>query len=260
MLAANFKRTSEALRSLEEYSKLIDVWVSGRFEVLRYDVYTLEKLVLSALASASTFEGVRLYVLVGGSPTLGHLTWMVGEALAGGAQAIQLREKNLTDREWLRRAREVRILTASARARFLVNDRPDLARLAGADGVHLGQEDVTVRDARRIVGPRAAIGVSTHERADLEKAVLDGADYLGVGPVFPSNTKDFDAYAGLKFVSDAARATALPWFAIGGIGEANVLDVLAAGASRVAVSSAILEADSPRRAARALRSALDSTS
>src|SRR6185437_13863312 len=141
VLTANFKRTAEALRSLEEYGKLVDVWLAGRFEVIRYDVYTLEKLTLTAVNALRVLGDARLMVLVGGLPTLGDLTWIVGEALAGGADVIQLREKGIPDRALLRRAREVRILTAQARARFVMNDRPDLARLAGADGVHLGQDD-----------------------------------------------------------------------------------------------------------------------
>jgi thiamine-phosphate pyrophosphorylase len=259
VLIANFKRTAEALRSLEEYGKLIDVWLSGRFEVLRYDVYTLEKLTLTAAGARRLLGDARLMVLVGGLPTLGDLTWVVGEALAGGADLIQLREKDLPDREWLRRAREVRILTAQARARFIVNDRPDLARLAGADGVHLGQDDVSLRDARRIVGPAALIGVSTHDRPQLDQAILAGAGYLGVGPVFTSSTKDFSDLAGLAFVRHAAETTALPWYAIGGIDEENIDQVLEAGASRIAVSSAVVRAPRPRLAAAALRARLEAT-
>lgn len=257
VLTANFKRTAEALRSLEEYGKLVDVWVAGRFEVLRYDVYSLEKLVMTAVLSHRALGEARLQVLVGGLPTLGDLTWVVDEALAGGADVIQLREKGVSDREWLRRAREVRILTAQARARFIINDRPDLARLASADGVHLGQEDVSLRDARRVVGPTALIGVSTHDRAQLDQAILAGAGYLGVGPVFPSTTKDFSDLAGLAFVRLASESTTLPWFAIGGISEANVDRVLEAGATRIAVSSAIVRAESPRKATAALRARLD---
>jgi thiamine-phosphate pyrophosphorylase len=257
VLTANFKRTAEALRTLEEYGKLFDAWVGGRFEVLRYDVYTLEKLVLTAAASRRGLAEVKLMVLVGGLPTMGDLTWVVGEALSGGADAIQLREKGLPDREWLARAREVRILTAQAKARFIVNDRPDLARLAGADGVHLGQEDVSVRDARRIVGPNSLIGVSTHDPAQLDKAVLDAAGYLGVGPVFTSETKGFDDLAGLGFVRHAADATNLPWFAIGGIDESNLDEALEAGARRVAVSAAVVRAEYPRKAAAALKARLD---
>ena len=170
---------------------------------------------------------------------------------------IQLREKGVSDREWLRRAREVRILTAQAGARFVVNDRPDLARLAGADAVHLGQDDLTVRDARRVVGPKMVVGVSTHDAAQLDAAVLAGAGYLGVGPVFPSTTKDFDAYAGLAFVRHAAETTNLPWFAIGGVNEQTLDEALDAGARRVAVSAAVVRADRPRAAAEALRAKLD---
>jgi thiamine-phosphate pyrophosphorylase len=257
VLTANFKRTGEALRSLEEYGKLADVWLAGRFEVLRYDVYTLEKLVLTAVSAYRSLRDARLMVLVGGLPTFGDLTWVVGEALAGGADVIQLREKGLPDRELLRRAREVRILTAQARARFIMNDRPDLARLSGADGVHLGQDDVTLRDARRVVGPSALIGLSTHDRAQLDQAIVAGASYLGVGPVFPSTTKDFSDLAGLAYVRLAAETTNLPWFAIGGITEGNLEQVLEAGATRAAVSSAVVRADSPRKAAAALRAKLE---
>jgi thiamine-phosphate pyrophosphorylase len=259
VLSANFKRTAEALRSLEEYGKLVDVWLAGRFEVLRYDVYTLEKLTLAAVHTYRSLGDSRLMVLVGGLPTLGDLTWVVGEALAGGADVIQLREKNLPDRELLSRAREVRILTAQARARFVLNDRPDLARLAGADGVHLGQDDLTVRDARRIVGPNLVIGVSTHDRRQLDAAVVSGAGYLGVGPVFPSATKEFSEpeLAGLAFVQAASEATNLPFFAIGGITARNVRRVLEAGATRIAVSAAVVRADRPRRAAAKLKALLE---
>lgn len=257
VLAANFRRTEEALRSLEEYAKLVDVWLAGRFEVLRYDVYTLEKLTLTAVLAHESLGGARLYVLVGGQPTLGELTWVVREALAGGAQVIQLREKGLADREALTRAREVRLLTIEAGARLIINDRPDLARLASADGAHLGQEDLAPRDARRVLGPRALIGVSTHDLEQLRQAPLAGAQYLGVGPVFPSRTKDFAGLAGLAFVRQAAESATLPWFAIGGIDASNLDAVLAAGAQRIAVSSAVVGAPSPRRAARALRDRLD---
>ncbi len=257
VLTANFKRTAEALRTLEEYGKLIDPWLAGQFEVLRYDVYTLEKLTLTAVRSYRGLGTARLMVLVGGLPTLGDLTWIVGEALAGGADVIQLREKRLDDGEWLRRAREVRILSAQARARLIVNDRADLARLAGADGVHLGQEDIPFRDARRIVGPSALIGISTHDAAQLDLAILDGASYLGVGPVFSSATKDFADLAGLAYVRHTAETTSLPWFAIGGISLENLDAVLDAGATRVAVSAAVIRADQPRKAAAALRRRLE---
>jgi thiamine-phosphate pyrophosphorylase len=257
VLTANFKRTAEALRSLEEYSKLINDWISGRFEVLRYDVYTLEKLVMVAIASRKKLGEARLMVLVGGLPTLGDLAFVVGEALAGGADVIQIREKSRDDRERLSRIREARILTAQAGARLIVNDRPDLALLSGADGLHLGQEDLAPRDARRVVGANMIIGLSTHNPEQLDKAILDGAGYLGVGPVFASDTKQFDEFVGLGYVRRAAETSSLPWFAIGGIDLSNIDEVLEAGATRIAVSAAVVKAESPRKAAAALRAKID---
>lgn len=247
------------LRSLEEYSKLVDVWLSGRFEVLRYDIYTLEKLTMTAVAAHRGLGSARLMVLIGGQRTLGDLIWVVGEALAGGADVIQYREKELPDRELLRRAREIRILTAQARVPLIVNDRVDLARLASCDGVHLGQEDLSLRDARRVIGPAALVGISTHNGSQLDAAVLAGASYLGVGPVFRSATKDFSEpeLAGLGYVSLAAETTSLPWFAIGGINDENLDRVLEAGALRVAVSSAVVHADSPRSAAARFKTRLE---
>jgi thiamine-phosphate pyrophosphorylase len=259
VLAANFKRIGEALRSLEEYTKLVDIWLAGRFEVLRYDVYTLEKLTMTAVAAHRGLQNARLMVLVGGLATIGELTWTVGEILSGGADVIQYREKALPDRELLRRTREIRILTAQARVPLIMNDRADIARLASCDGVHVGQDDLAPRDARRIMGPASLIGVSTHDRSQIEAAILAGAGYLGIGPVFPSATKEFSEpeLAGLGFVQLAAQATSLPCFAIGGITEENIDRVLEAGASRVAVSGAVMRANSPRRAVSRLKARLE---
>ena len=259
VLAANFKRIGEALRSLEEYTKLVDIWLAGRFEVLRYDVYTLEKLTMTAVAAHRGLNNAKLMVLVGGLATIGELTWVVGEILAGGADVIQYREKGLPDRELLRRTREIRILTAQARVPCIMNDRADIARLASCDGVHVGQDDLAPRDARRIMGSASLIGVSTHDRSQIEAAILSGAGYLGVGPVFPSATKEFSEpeLAGLGFVQLAAQATSLPCFAIGGITEQNLDRVMEAGASRVAVSGTVMRSNSPRRVVARLKARLE---
>ncbi len=259
VLVANFKRIQESLRSLEEYCKLVDVWLAGRFEVVRYDVYTVEKLMLTALVSRRTLGDVRLMILAGDLRTPGDLTWVVGEALKAGADAIQFRDKSHADRQRLSLARDLRILTAQARAILIVNDRPDLALLARADGVHVGQEDVSPRDARRVLGASAVVGVSTHNANQLESALLAGASYLGVGPVFPTPTKDFaeTELAGLAFVEHAALTTTRPWFAIGGITEDNLKRVLDAGAARIAVSAAVIRASRPGRAVERLKKLLE---
>jgi thiamine-phosphate pyrophosphorylase len=180
----------------------------------------------------------------------------VRAALAGGVQIVQLREKEMPDRRWLEVARRVRAWTREAGALFMVNDRADLAVAADADGVHMGQDELPVKEARAIVGPRRLVGVSTHTLEQARQAVLDGADYLGVGPVFPSATKSFDALAGLAFVREVAAEISLPWFAIGGINAENIAGVVDAGASRIAVSQAVLSADDPAAAATALRERL----
>jgi len=150
--------------------------------------------------------------------------------------------------------RRVREWTREANALYVMNDRADLAVVTEADGVHVGQDELSVKEARRIVGPHRLVGVSTHTIEQARRAVLDGADYIGVGPVFPSATKAFESLAGLEFVREVAAEISLPWFAIGGINADNVNLVVESGAKRIAVSSAILSANDPEAAARDLGS------
>ncbi len=252
----NWKRLQESLRSLEEFGKVFGEEFGREFEALRYRSYTLERAVVSGTANRERLEAAQLYVLLTRSHCVASLDWTIAEAAAGGADVFQLREKDLPDRALLDLARSVRRWTRTAEVLFIVNDRPDIARLAEADGVHLGQDDMTVKDARRIAGPDMMIGVSTHSIEQLRQAVLDGADYVGIGPVFASKTKAFDLFAGLEYVRAACAETTIPAFALGGIDTRNVYDVVAAGASRVAVSSAICTVDDPRQAAALLKKAL----
>jgi thiamine-phosphate pyrophosphorylase len=254
--AVNLKRLQESLRSLEEFAKVFGPGVGRELEALRYRAYTLERAVSLGATARQRIAGANLYVLLSASRCVAALDWTIRRAARGGADVIQLREKSLPDRELVARARDVRRWTREAGVLFVVNDRPDVARLVEADGVHLGQDDMGVKDARRIAGPGLLIGVSTHTLAQLRQAVLDGADYVGVGPVFPSATKSFDEFPGLDFVREAGAETSLPAFALGGIGPANVAEVVAAGARRVAVSSAISTAPAPEQIARLLKAAL----
>lgn len=255
--AVNLKRLQESLRSLEEYGKLFGRELGRDLEALRYRTYTLEKAVISGSAARDKLAAARLYVLLTGSQCVTALDWVIERATAGGATVFQLREKGLSDRELLERARNVRRWTRKAGALFIVNDRPDIAKLAEADGVHLGQDDMPVMAARRVVGPDALIGVSTHSLDQVRRAVLDGADYIGVGPTFPSRTKEFEEFPGLAFVRAVAAETSLPAFALGGIDPMNVGQVVAAGGRRVAVGAAVAAAEDPEAVARVLRSALD---
>jgi thiamine-phosphate pyrophosphorylase len=252
----NLKRLQEALRSLEEHGKLIGPDFGHALESLRYRSYTLERAIVLGASARRKLADARLQILLTRSTCAASLDWTIREAAAGGASMFQLREKGRSDRELLELAREVRRWTREVEALFIVNDRPDIARLVEADGVHLGQDDMPVKEARRILGPDALIGVSTHTLDQVRQAILDGASYLGVGPTFASGTKTFTELAGLEFVRQATAETSLPAFVIGGVNAKTVGAAVSAGARRVAVSQAVCQADDPRAATAALVRAL----
>lgn len=180
---------------------------------------------------------------------------MLEAALAGGVDVVQLREKRMDDTALTVLAREAVGLCAQAGALLIVNDRPEVALAAGADGVHVGQEDMPVAEVRALVGSEMLIGLSTHAPAEIDAA--GGIDYIGVGPVHATPTKPGRPAVGLELVRYAAAYSPRPFFAIGGIEQANIGSVLDAGATRVAVVRAIAEAADPEAAARGLREALD---
>jgi thiamine-phosphate pyrophosphorylase len=267
--AASLKRTEQALRSLEEYGKLIDGAFAGRCEALRYRLYTLEKALDIGRTSRERFADATLCVLVDARDSAAEFGRLVRQLVDAGVGMIQLREKHLDDRELIERARTlVRVCRESSPGPSLerrgatlaiINDRADIAALVRADGVHLGQEDLTVKDARAIVGPRMLVGVSTHNIAQARTAVLDGANYLGAGPTFPSQTKAFDDFAGLDYLREVAAETRLPTYAIGGVTANNLPDLLEAGIARVAIGAAVTEAADPGVAARKLLVMLNTT-
>jgi thiamine-phosphate pyrophosphorylase len=259
VVIANFKRVQEASRTLEEYGKVLSSNLGRQLEALRYDLYTIEKAVAVTRASRDRFAGRDLYVLVTSDICPHGSGPVIRAALAAGAGVIQVREKKMSDRELTLYGKLVREWTAQAGALFIMNDRPDLALLTDADGVHVGQDELTIREARRIVGPSRLVGVSTHTLDQARQAVLDGADYIGFGPVFPSTTKKFSSLAGLDFVREVSAEITLPAYAIGGINLDNIDQVLAAGARRVAVSSAVCGAEDPSQATRVLEEKLVSS-
>jgi len=260
VVRAAFKRVQEALRSLEEYSKVIDPKLAARFEQLRYQLYTTEKSFGRKTAVRERLRDQRVYLLVTAAACAGGMEAVVKGALEGGVRLIQSREKSLSDRDWLQIARKLREWTEAAGALLIINDRPDIALLCNADGVHVGQEELTVHDARQIVGADRLIGVSTHSIAQARQAVMDGADYLGVGPTFPSATKTFTDFPGLALIREVRDEIEVPWFAIGGIQTNNVSQVCQAGAQRVAVSSAICNSALPAEVARQLIKTIESIS
>jgi thiamine-phosphate pyrophosphorylase len=179
-------------------------------------------------------------------------------ALAGGVDMVQLRDKDANDEEVLRAATAFRELCHEHGVLFWMNDRPDLALEAGADGVHVGQEDMPVKEVRELVGPDLLIGLSTHNPEQFDAGLLSDADQLSVGPVFETPTKAGRPATGLGLIRHATAAGGeAAWFAIGGINERTVYDVAAAGASRAVVVRAIRDAPDPRGAAEELRGVLE---
>ncbi|MEK6229033.1 MAG: thiamine phosphate synthase [Actinomycetota bacterium] len=179
-------------------------------------------------------------------------------ALEGGADMLQLRDPSLSDEELLEVATAWRSLSREHGALLWLNDRPDLALQAGADGVHVGQDDMPVADARREAGGELLVGLSTHSPEQLEAGIDSGADQLSVGPVWETPTKPGRPAAGLDYVRHAAqRRPPVPWFAIGGIDGENVAEVAGAGAERAVVVRAIRDAPDPRAAAAHIKAALE---
>jgi thiamine-phosphate pyrophosphorylase len=225
-------------------------------ETIRYHTYTLEKSFSVGEQSRKRLADARLYVLVTESGCKASLYGTVAEALAGGAHVIQLREKNVADRIVLERAREIRKMTRSAGAIFIMNDRPDLARLVEADGVHLGQDDLPPAAARPLLRAGMIMGISTHSLSQAHAAERDGADYVAIGAMFPTGTKPAFELVGPAAVRQLRREVEAPLIGIGGITVDTAGEVIRAGADGVAVVSAVCAAADPEGATRRLVEAI----
>jgi thiamine-phosphate pyrophosphorylase len=197
----------------------------------------------------------HLYVLTDQNLSRGRSNEeVVEEAIAGGADAIQLRDKGCTAKQLLQEALKLKEITSKSGVPFIINDRVDVAMAADADGVHLGQDDIPLVWARKLLGKDKIIGISTHNLEEAIQAEKDGADYIGVGSVFPTTTKpDARPLEGLKLIADIKRNARIPVVAIGGIKEENVAQVGEAGADCIAVISAVVSAANMSEATRDLR-------
>lgn len=266
VVVAAGKRLSEALRSIEEFAKLVDT--SGRvapaIERVRYLGYDLERDLVLAFGSSRPRPRWKLCVVLTES-LCAHVPWLETARMAvdAGADCIQLREKSLEGGELLRRARS--LVEVCSGAAVIINDRPDIAVLSGAAGVHLGQGDLSVADARKLVGTDLLIGVSTESLDRARAAMGAGADYCGVGPMFPTATKVKPRVAGPSYLKEylSHEPHLPPCLAIGGIGPGQMAELAAAGAPAmlgerwgVAVSSAVCRSQDPAAACRAILNAV----
>lgn len=202
------------------------------------------------------FDSVRLYALLTEAHCRGPWLETAERLLSGGVDVIQLREKGLSDAEMLRRARTLRALTREYGKQLVINDRPDVAMLADADGVHLGQDDLPIEEVRNILPKGIIIGLSTHTVDQAAAAQMRGADYIGVGPAFATETKGYEAGGGGGLVRRLCAATNLPTVAIGGIDQSRIATIISAGARAIAACGALCGAADPEQAAREMREAI----
>ena len=205
---------------------------------------------------------MRLYVLLSPEQCKVPILDAARAALDGGADVVQLRCKESSDREIVRLSRDLRKMTENAGVGFIMNDRADLAKLVNADGVHLGQEDLPPAAARKVLRRGQIVGVSTHTIEQARQAVADGAEYIGVGPIYPTQTRGYEKGVGVKHLSAVAADVQLPLVAIGGITVGNVRAILSAAPQRhiaIAVCSAIIGAQDIRGATEAFKRAIEAT-
>jgi thiamine-phosphate pyrophosphorylase len=205
-------------------------------------------------------RAARLYLVCGvpgDPPDAGRLPDLLRSAVAGGVEVFQLREKRMGDEQLTAVAHALRALCVELGTLFVVNDRPTVALESGADGVHVGQDDMPVEQVRELVGPEMLVGLSTHTPAEIDAADPELVDYIGVGPVHETPTKQGRQAVGVELVRYAVEHARVPFFAIGGLDASNVAEVRSAGAERIVVLRAIADADDPEAAARQLRGLLE---
>ena len=253
-LVANSRRVQESLRTLEELAKVRDTVPeldASKFKKARFELYTIERELLSRLLGQDKVRQISGLYVVLDTQVLGEYTHLevASQVIRGGARVIQLRDKVQTKKALLPLAHRLKALCAEHNVLFIINDHLDIALDTGADGLHLGQDDLPVQVARKFLPLGRVLGCSANSVEEAGAAQSGGADYIGVGPIYPTDTKDA-AVVGLDRLREIRKATSLPIVAIGGITKDNVAEVLAAGADSVAVISAILAAESPEEATR----------
>ena len=256
LIAANAARASQALRSLAECAAVVAPDAAAGFEQLRYRLYALERGALTAARARERLLGITLCVLIDGQADLAGFDRLVSSLVEAGVRMLQIRDKALHTPALVERVEHAiaisRRLAPAEPALVVVNDRVDVAAAVGADGGHIGADDLPTTLARRVLGPQSLVGRTAHTIAEARAAAADGADYLGIGPCFPSSTKSFGEFAVAEFLRTVSREISLPAFAIGGVTLDRLDELVAVGITRVAVAAAVTRARDPAAAAVAI--------
>ncbi len=245
LVAANVARATQSLRSLQECVGLIAPELGKDFETFRLRIYALEKAILGTFKATARLDGIHLYVLVDASHDEKNFVDHIEALFSAGVGMIQIRDKNLSIPSLVERTKLALNVSrryacdGGRRPLVIVNDHADVALATHADGVHVGCDDLPTSLVRQLLGPRAIVGRTAHSLSEAQTAILDGADYLGVGPCFPTTTKQFQHFASPDFLISVTSSVSLPAFAIGGVTIERLDELVALGFRRVAVGSAV---------------------
>ena len=249
IISSNASRIQEALRVLEEFSRNNNYELSKTASMIRYEIYNLEIELMNAKCNQNLNEILlenNLYLITNEKP---NLIGDIENLLIGGVKIIQHRFKNSNDSNNLEEAKIIKKLCKSKGAAFIVNDRVDIALACDADGVHLGQNDLDIISARKILGFSKIIGISANNEQDIKNALDQGCDYLGVGPVFETNTKKTKKPLGIEKIKKLTKDLTVPWYAIGGIKNENIPILKSNGINKVAIISEIMNDENPKNKA-----------
>ena len=249
IISSNAARVEEALRVIEEFSRDHNQNLCKISSEIRYKIYSLEILLLDAHSNCSLRKILNENDLYFISLDAENLFEKIKNILEGGVKIIQLRFKKGKDSDNLKFAIRVRELCDNFGALFLINDRVDIALACKADGVHLGQDDMDIKSARNILGFSKIIGISASNELDIKKAIQDGCDYLGIGPVFATATKKEKVPIGIDILKSLTKDIAIPWFAIGGIKEENISQLKENNIRKIAIITDLINSKNPKEKA-----------
>ena len=242
---ANSSRVQEALRVIEEFTRIIDPKLSEISSKIRYEAYAIEIKVLNTKEVQEKIQILKdcsIYLITKNKKNLQDI---VLKSLEAGVKIVQYREKFLNDNEKINQAKDIASLCKKYNSLFIVNDRIDIALAVDADGIHLGQDDIPTKIARKHLGSEKIIGRSTHCLEHIKKAEQEGCDYIGIGPIFPSKTKQQLNPVGIDYLRKGLDQTLLPAFAIGGINSSNINQLNHINNLHIAVSDAIINSNDP---------------
>ena len=246
IISSNSARVQEALRVIEEFSRLHNHELSKIASEIRYEIYTLEIDILR-LSKFKKLEAILkendLYVITDQKE---NLLEIIEEILIAGVKIIQHRFKTGTDKDNLQKAIQIKNLCKRYNSLFIINDRVDIALASNADGIHLGQDDLDLKTARNILGYSKIIGISANNETDISNALKEGCDYIGIGPVFETTTKKNKKTIGIEKIKKLTKNLTIPWFVIGGIKTNNISYLKSIGFKKFALVSQLMNSKDPK--------------